>query len=210
MNTPKNVHDPLALFPGKTRKAVLKCLLSQPDKPIRISQFLRAVESGHGAVQRELKHLTDVGLVRRVVRGREVYIQANQASPFFSMLQQLIADRTEGNGQKRESVSDKPSPKSRISVPKDKLTTFCKKNHIQKLSFFGSILRDDFRPDSDIDLLVEFEPGYITGLFKMIGMESELSSLLGRKVDLRTPKELSRYFRDRVVREAEVYYAAAG
>jgi predicted nucleotidyltransferase len=92
-----------------------------------------------------------------------------------------------------------------IKIPKDKLTEFCRRHHIRKLSFFGSVLRDDFRPDSDIDVLVEFESGYVPGL-AFFGMEEELAAILGRKVDLHTPQFLSKYFRDQVVAEAEVQY----
>jgi len=95
----------------------------------------------------------------------------------------------------------------RFNIPKDRLAKFCRKHHIKKMSLFGSVLRDDFRPDSDIDILVEFEPGHVPG-FAIIDMEAELSQLVGRKVDLRTANELSRYFRDKVVREAKVQYAA--
>jgi predicted nucleotidyltransferase len=93
-----------------------------------------------------------------------------------------------------------------IKIPKDKLAEFCRRHHIRKLSFFGSVLRDDFRPDSDIDVLVEFEPGHVPGL-AFFGMEEELAAILGRKVDLHTPQFLSKYFRDQVVAEAEVQYA---
>jgi len=95
----------------------------------------------------------------------------------------------------------------RIDVPKDKIADFCRKHHIRKLALFGSVLREDFRPDSDVDVLVEFEPGHTVGLLRMAGLELELSELIGRKVDLRTPAELSRYFRDEVVRSNEVQYA---
>jgi len=95
----------------------------------------------------------------------------------------------------------------RIDVPKDKIADFCRKHHIRKLALFGSVLREDFRPDSDVDVLVEFEPGHTVGLLRMAGLELELSELIGRKVDLRTPAELSRYFRDEVVRSSEVQYA---
>lgn len=84
---------------------------------------------------------------------------------------------------------------------------FCRKHRIRKLAFFGSVLRDDFRPDSDVDVLVEFEPGASVGLIRMAGIEIELSTLIGRKVDLRTAGELSRYFRDDVLRTCEVRYA---
>ena len=94
-----------------------------------------------------------------------------------------------------------------IEVSHRKIAAFCRRNHIRKLSLFGSILRDDFRPDSDVDVLVEFEPGHAPGLLRMAGLEMEISALLGRKADLRTPAELSRYFRDEVLRGCEVQYA---
>ncbi len=95
------------------------------------------------------------------------------------------------------------------SIPKDTLAAFCQARGIRRLAFFGSALRDDFRPDSDIDVLVEFEPDRIPGLFGIACMERELSVLLGgRKVDMRTSEDLSRYFRKRVLAEAEVQYAA--
>lgn len=96
--------------------------------------------------------------------------------------------------------------RSRIPVPEDKIREFCKKHHIRSLALFGSVLRDDFRPTSDVDVLVEFEKGYTPGYFGLFGMQEELSAILGRKVDLRTPQELSRYFRDEVLAEREVYY----
>jgi len=94
----------------------------------------------------------------------------------------------------------------RVSITKDQIADFCQRNHIRKFAFFGSILRDNFRPDSDIDVLVEFDPDAHVGLMRVVGIERELSELIGRKVDLRTPKELSKYFRDEVVAEAEVQY----
>ena len=97
---------------------------------------------------------------------------------------------------------------SRVEIPRDRLADFCRRHHIRKLSLFGSVLREDFRPDSDIDVLVEFEPDVAVGLIRLAGMELELSALLGRKVDMRTPAELSRYFRQEVVDTAEVQYAA--
>lgn len=94
-----------------------------------------------------------------------------------------------------------------IVIPKEELAHFCQRHHIRKLSLFGSVLRDDFTPESDIDFLVEFEPGKTPGFFKIVSMEMELSELLeGRKIDLRTPEELSIYFRDRVMAEAVVQY----
>jgi predicted nucleotidyltransferase len=94
----------------------------------------------------------------------------------------------------------------RVDLPKEKIADFCRRHHIRKLAVFGSALREDFRPDSDLDVLVEFDPAHTPGL-AFFGMEQELSELLGRKVDLNTPQFLSPYFRDKVLAEAEVQYA---
>lgn len=93
-----------------------------------------------------------------------------------------------------------------IALRKDKIADFCRRHHITKLSVFGSALRDDFAPDSDVDVLVEFQKGREPG-FAFFDMQTELSELIGRKVDLHTPSFLSRYFRDAVLKKAEVQYA---
>lgn len=92
-------------------------------------------------------------------------------------------------------------------LDKEKIAAFCRRNHIRKLSLFGSVLREDFGPESDVDVLVEFEPGHTPGFFRLFDMEEELSLLLdGCKVDLRTPEDLSRYFRDEVLAQSRVQY----
>lgn len=93
-----------------------------------------------------------------------------------------------------------------IEIPKEEIEQFCQRHHICKLSLFGSVLRDDFRPESDVDFLVEFEPEHIPGFIRLAGMESELSELVGRKADLRTSAELSPYFRQEVLDSAVVQY----
>ncbi len=95
----------------------------------------------------------------------------------------------------------------KIGLPREPLVEFCRRHHIRRLAVFGSALREEFGPDSDIDILVEFAPDHIPSLFGMARLERELSLLLGRKVDLRTPEDLSRYFREEVLKEAEVQYA---
>ena len=95
-----------------------------------------------------------------------------------------------------------------IDVPNKKLAEFCRRHNIRKLAFFGSVLRDDFGLDSDVDVLVEFRQGARTG-FAFFEMERELSDLLGYKVELNTPGFLSKYFRDRIIAEAEVLYDSA-
>jgi predicted nucleotidyltransferase len=95
-----------------------------------------------------------------------------------------------------------------LAIPEEQLARFCRRQHIRRLSLFGSTLAGTARPDSDVDLLVEFEPGHEPGLLGLASMEAELGALLGgKKVDLRTPLDLSRHFRDQVLRSAEVQYA---
>jgi predicted nucleotidyltransferase len=97
---------------------------------------------------------------------------------------------------------------TKILIDQREIADFCRRHHIRRLAFFGSVLRNDFGPESDVDVLVEFEPGHVPGL-AFLDMEEELSGILGRKADLNTPGFLSPYFRDRVLAEAEVQYAQA-
>ena len=96
-----------------------------------------------------------------------------------------------------------------IEIPKDKIAEFCRRNHVRRLALFGSVLRDDFQPDSDVDVLVEFEPGARVGMITLAGIEIELSRLLGRRAEMHTPKGLDPYFRDEVLDVAEVQYEQA-
>jgi hypothetical protein len=98
---------------------------------------------------------------------------------------------------------------TRIAASPEVIADFCRRHRIRRLSLFGSILREDFRPESDVDVLVEFEPDAIPGFFDFIGMELELSELFGRKVDFLTAGFLSRYFRENVLREALPLHVAA-
>lgn len=96
----------------------------------------------------------------------------------------------------------------KIDIPKEQIADFCRKHGIRKIALFGSALRDDFMPESDVDVLVEFEPGHTPGL-AFFTMQRELSEILGRKVDLNTAGDLSPHFRDEVLSEAQVLYDAA-
>ncbi|MBN2465135.1 nucleotidyltransferase domain-containing protein [candidate division WOR-3 bacterium] len=99
------------------------------------------------------------------------------------------------------------SPK--LAVDQTQLAEFCRRHHIRRLPLFGSVLKGTPRPDSDVDVLVQFEPEHVPGLLTLAGLEIELSRLLGRKADVRTAEDLSRYFRDEVVAQAQLLYAAA-
>ncbi len=108
---------------------------------------------------------------------------------------------------KNDSVRSCPFLK--IDIHNEKLSKFCRRHHIRKLSFFGSVVRDDFGPASDVDVLVEFEPGARVGLITLAGMEIELGRLLGRRVEMHTPKGLNPHFRSEVLDVAEVHYEQA-
>ena len=95
-----------------------------------------------------------------------------------------------------------------LQIPQDKVAGFCRRHRIRKLALFGSVLRDDFSPTSDVDVLVEFEPGARVGLLALARMERESSAIVSRKVDLNTEGFLSRYFLGEVLKEAEVQYVA--
>ena len=114
---------------------------------------------------------------------------------------------THAGGQCRSDIVITMRRIDRLALDRSVLSEFCARHRIHRLLLFGSVLHGDDRPDSDLDLLVEFEEGARVGLIGLATMQLELSHLLGRNVDLRTPGELSRYFRDRVLSEAEVQYA---
>lgn len=95
-----------------------------------------------------------------------------------------------------------------IRIDKKQVAAFCQRHHIEKLAFFGSVLTERFSEESDVDVLVEFHTDHVPGLIRLAGMERELSEILGRKADMRTPNDLSRYFRDEVVKSAVTQYAA--
>ena len=95
---------------------------------------------------------------------------------------------------------------ARIGIDREKIAGFCRRHHIRKLALFGSVLRDDFRPDSDVDVLVEFEPGHRYTYFGLAELEDELSTLVGRRVDLHVSKSLHPFLRDKVLGQAEELY----
>ena len=98
--------------------------------------------------------------------------------------------------------------RAKLTIAAQPLAAFCRRHHIRKLALFGSVLREDFGPERDVDVLVEFETGHVPGL-AFFDMEAELAHLIGRQVDLNTPQFLSRYFRDTILQEAEILYDAA-
>src|SRR6266542_4490616 len=114
--------------------------------------------------------------------------------------------RSDGYGGTR-GTNDAAAARQRIAASEEAVAARCRRHHSRRLALSGSVLRADFAPDSDVDVLVEFEPGHVPGS-GVVDVEEELSRLFGRKVDLNTPNGLSRYFRARVLSEARPLYAA--
>jgi predicted nucleotidyltransferase len=114
--------------------------------------------------------------------------------------------RAECRSRRRATMKSMGVALHGVAIPRVDVAQFCARNHISRLSLFGSILTSRFRPDSDIDVLVEFEEGNVPGFLGLAQMELELGAILGRRVDLRTPRELSRYFREEVVSSALLQY----
>ena len=200
---------PLATLFGKTRRAVLGLLLPVPEKGFYLREINRLTGVSVGALQRELKTLVAAGLVVREGCFPRISYRADITSPIFTQLKTLFA------GQSSPPAMPLPSRASRVDrnleVPQGALDGFCRRNKISRLAFFGSVLRDDFDPDSDIDMLVEFLPEHVPGLFRMEELQDELSAMFGgRKVDLRTPAELNHLFRRQVENTSEVRFVQTG
>ena len=185
-----------ALF-GKTRRNILGMIFNHPEEEFYLREIARSSASGLGAVQRELANLLEAGILKLRRQGRMTLYSANKNSAVYTELVNLIA--------KTSPMLAASGAARNINVPQKALEAFCRKYHISKLAFYGSVLREDFSPASDVDVLVDFETGHVPGL-AFFTMQDMLSRLLGRKVDLHTPGDLSRQFRDKVVAEAEVRY----
>ena len=207
----KTTYSTKTLLFGKTRSVLLALFYGHTGNEYYVNQIMQLVARGSGAVQRELKLMAESGVLLRAKKANLVYYRANKSSPIFSELKSMAAKGiffvAEPHSRRPASTTSKLERHPGIRVPSKQIENFCRRRHITKLSLFGSVLRDDFRPDSDIDVLVEFEPDHIPG-WDMVSMENELSSILSRKVDMHTREGLSRYIRDRVEREAEVQYSS--
>lgn len=204
MSTNSHNTDTLTLLLGKTRLAILRLLFTNPDKSYYFRQIVREAGVAVGAAQRELKLLVGAGIVIRLSREGHPFYQSNMNSSLYNEILNLIkVEKTDETGNSTSSIE--------LFIPEETVSNFCRRNHISSLSFFGSVLREGFSPHSDIDILVDFEPAHTPGFLNLAAMEKELSGIFGgRKVDLRTPADLSRHFRNKVVKEARVIYDSAG
>jgi predicted nucleotidyltransferase len=192
---------------GKTRTALLELFLIDDEESYYMRQVVRITGLGHGAVQRELSVLNDAGIVNRSRKGNLVYYQANKRSPVFSELRSLVVKGMPPGLSARKASETGARLSAAIGVPLPVIEEICRRYRVRRLSVFGSMARGTLGPESDVDLLAEFESGTVPGL-EFFDLEAELSEKLGRKVDLNTPGFLSRYFREKVIEEAETLYAS--
>ncbi len=188
---------------SKLRAKVLAWLFTHADNRYYVRQLTALLGEDSTNVSRELARLEKTGILVSTTEGKQKYYQANRESPVFKEIKELMMRMTSTTPVTPSSLTGRLN--QRLKVNRRKLTEFCRRNNIRRLSLFGSVLRENFKPERDIDVLVEFQAGKAPGFLKLAGMEEELAALLGgRKVDLRTPQDLSRHFRDRVLKEAKV------
>ena len=202
-NTAKSRGDKMleTILGSRLRAEVLGWLFTHSDERYYVRQLTALLGEDSTNVSRELARLEKTSILVSTAEGKQKYYQANRKSLVFEELKNLMTRLADELTDSTDKISQ------RIAMPKLQLKAFCHRHNILRLSLFGSVLRNDFKPDSDIDVLVEFQAGKTPGFLKLAGIEEELAALLGaRKVDLRTPQDLSRHFRDRVLKEAKVLY----
>lgn len=204
---------------SSTQQRVLGSLFGQPDRSFYATELI-AAGGGSGAVQRELARLEASGLVESSRIGNQKHYQANRQSPIFEELRgivlkvsgaahlpaatQLMAEDFDPTAKHKPNLAQ---ILKRVGVTPKQLAAFCRKRGISKLSFFGSVTRDDFRADSDVDVRVEFEPGRVPGL-EIVDVRDDLARLFGRSVDLLTTPEIRNpYRRQSIERDLQVAYA---
>jgi hypothetical protein len=199
-----------ALF-SRTQQQVLGMLFSQSERRFALGEIVRAANKGTGAVYRELARLAGAGLVTVLPVGGKKLYQANGASPVFDELVGLMA--------KLSGAAPAPALRSPVAgyevgrprtVPRAKLAALCRKYHVRRLGLFGSAARGALGPESDVDLLIEFEPGKAPSLWAEPEMRQAFGALFGgRRVDLVPPQVMENpYRRKSILRDLRVLYEA--
>lgn len=206
---------------GKTRAAVLRTLLLQPELALHVRELARVTDASPGSLHRDLRALTDLGLLLREEVGRQVHYRANRDCAGFDALSDLLRTADAPVSERRRQPAAVPvlhspqseykvTPQIKLHIPRGRLAALCRKYQIQKLSLFGSAARNELTPDSDIDLLVEFPPESSVSLMDIPALQDEFSALFGgRKVDVATPEILDNPFRrNTILPELRTLYAA--
>lgn len=196
----------------ETQRSVLGLLFGDPGRSFFVNEILRAAGKGVGTVHRELSRLVAAQLVNSTRRGNQRHFQANPESPAYPALVVLFTLLDTGQ-LAVQGIAETPAAYTvgnKMRISKRTLASTCRQHHIKRLSLFGSVTRADFNPDSDIDVLAEFEPGQAPGLVGMANLQEFLSQLFGgRNVDLVTPSVMANpYRRETVERDLRVIYEA--
>lgn len=206
---------------GNTRAAVLRTLLLQPEHALHVRELARVTGASPGSLHRDLRALTDLGLLLREEVGRQVHYRANRECGSFNALVDLLSgtDAPEAAQNRQPAVAPvlhspqaayQVTPQTKLHIPRGRLAALCRKYHIRKLSLFGSAARNELTPESDVDLLVEFPPQSSVSLMDIHALQEEFSALFGgRKVDVATPEILDNPFRRKtILPELRTLYAA--
>lgn len=205
-----------------TQQRVLGLLFGQPERSFFATELIALAGAGSGAVQREIKRLAESGLATVTRIGNQKHYQANRAAPIFEelcgiALKMLVAPEALRSAPAEARALHSPqaayqvsAPRPKLHIPRSKLAALCRKYRVRKLSLFGSAARNEMTPASDVDVLVEFEPGSGTSLLDIPALQEELSTLFGgRKVDVATPEILENPFRRKaILPELRTLYAA--
>jgi len=214
---------------GRYRRQILALLLLRPEESFYVRELERISGMRAGPLHRELTALAEAGLVRRLSRGNQVHYQANCDCPIYAELAGIFRKAVDEGATSSPTALETREPEpplynapdalargkrsavfQRLSVPKRSVAAICRKYRIRNFSFFGSVTRADFRPDSDVDVLVEFRRGESPGLFGLVRLRDELSQVFGRSVDVVTTGVFRNPIRRRNIEEdLECVYAAA-
>ncbi len=221
--------DPLGVLFGAYRRQLLALLMLRPEQRFYVREIERLTGIPAGSLHRELGLLTRAGLVERMEEGRQVLYRANRHCPVFEGLVNVLAQRPESGSFAKPAA---PLPRAlppastrtvgarrdlsvsqvlrRLGASRRALAALCSKYGIVRLSFFGSVTRDDFRPDSDVDVRLDFAPDRTPGMYEIVALRDELSQLFGgRPVDMLTNPLIRNPFRRRSIeRDMLVAYAA--
>lgn len=211
----KQPSDLGTLFFGAYRRQVLGLLLLHPDESFHLREIARVTRTQPGTLRRELALLTEAGVLERQVVGNRVHYRANPACPIYDELRDiaqktLIAEKPASATRRRRHGRAETGAKAALHVPQDRLKKLCRRYHIRRLSVFGSAARGEVGPRSDVDLMVEFEPGRAPSLWAGPDLDKAFSALFGnRPVDI-VPPEVMRnpYRRQTIQRDLKVLYEA--
>lgn len=204
-----------ALF-TKTQRRVLGLLFGNPDRSYYANEIVRFADAGIGTVQRELERLVAAGLVSVAKHGNRKHYQANRQSTVFAelagLVKKTVGEETQALIAREAGATYRGRRRGRnqLEISYPKLRDLCRRYHVKKLSVFGSAARGELKPDGDVDLMVEFEPGRAPSLWESDDMASDFSALFGRRrVDLVPPGVMRNpYRRKTIARDLKVLYEA--